>query len=1516
MGSGASHRHEPTAEFSEASDDERRGASAFPIVGVGASAGGLEAFTQLLEELPSDTGAALVLIQHLDPKHESRLDDLLSRVTKMPVAEAADGIAVLPNNVYVIPPNTNMAIAGGVLRITPREERGPHLPLDFFFRSLAEDQRASGIAVVLSGTGSDGTLGLAEVKAAGGITFAQSRESAKFDGMPQSAIASGAVDFILPPKEIARKLANVGRHPYLLSSVIAPQDPVDAGQEEAFRTIIAMLQSAFGVDFAQYRETTIRRRTMRRMALHSQESLADYARLLERDRSELEALYHDILINVTSFFRDAEMFEVLKSNVFPELVKTKGPGTPIRIWTAGCSTGQEAYSLAIALLEYLDDKAVRPPIQIFATDLSDTMSLETARAGLYPESIEAEVSPERLRRFFTKESGHYRVSKAIRDLCVFAKQNIVSDPPFSRMDLISCRNVLIYLAASLQKRVIPTFHYALNPTGLLMLGASETIGAFSDLFAVVDKAHRIYSKRASAFRQYPHFVAKGHPAALAEEAGSGFQPSLSAADLQREADRIVLAQYAPAGVLVSPTLEILQFRGRTSAYLEPAPGVATLNVLKMAREGLYVELNSALEEAKTQGTITQRLGVRIRDDGHFRALNIKVVPVKMTGMSESCFLVLFEAAGASQGQSAAETSRTGAPRFGGRTRTSSWLKGWLAAPRAGRTPAANDSSPDRRDREIAQLSRELVAAREQHQATIEQHDAATEELKSASEEILSSNEELQSTNEELETAKEELQSVNEELTTVNEQLQARNLELNHLTNDLINLLSSANIPVVMLGSDLRIRRFTPAAGKILNLLPSDVSRPIGDLRPADDVPDLESLLEEVIETVQVLERDVRGRNGRWYQLRLHPYRTTDNKIDGAVIVLVDIDLAKTAQLREKESADYTRAIVETMREPLLILGGDLRVKTANQSFYQTFEVTPEQTENQLLYELGAGAWDIPQLRALLNRIIPGGPAVEDFQVEHDFSGLGQRVMLLNARRLLQQDGRAELILLAISDVTERTRADRLLRQSEERLHAIVTQVTAGIAQTDFTGRFVLVNQRFCDIVGYSQDELYEMRMQDITHPADLSSNLPLFQKLAEGGPDFVIEKRYVRKDGSDVWVNNSVSVLCDPSGKQQSLVAVVIDISMQKRAAEALKAADVRKNEFLAMLAHELRNPLSAISNAVQLIKMSPDDSAASVWSNELIERQVKNLVRLVDDLLDIARITQGKILLRKETLELGPLLNRAVAMVRHHIDDRRHALSIMLPEVPVRLVADPTRLEQIVVNLLNNAAKYTEPGGRLGLEVSRDGTEAVIAVRDTGVGISPQMLPFVFDLFTQVDRSIDRSQGGLGIGLTLVRSLVEMHDGAVSASSTLGEGSIFTVRLPLGAEQPEHLAAPARAAAETRSRRILIVEDNADVAQGMAGVLKRLGHDVRTANDGPSAIETARAARPEIILLDVGLPGMDGYEVASELRRQQAHEDAVIVAISGYGESAGRNRSKETAFDHYLVKPVNYDELLRLFTP
>ncbi|HEY1809850.1 MAG TPA: CheR family methyltransferase, partial [Acidobacteriaceae bacterium] len=733
--------------------------------------------------------------------------------------------------------------------------------IDIFFRSLAAEHGPNAIGVILSGTASDGTFGLSAIKGEGGITFAQDTRSAKYDGMPASAIAAGCVDFVLPPEEIATELARVRNHPYgagLPSPSIDEDDDADTRMHQIFR----LLRRSTRVDFSEYKPPTIGRRIQRRMVLHKIEKLADYVALLHRDRNEVHQLYEDLLINVTSFFRNPEAFEALKKTVYPAILQSRSRTASIRIWVPGCSTGEEAYSHAISLVEFLGEERIEVPIQIFGTDLSET-AVQRARAASYKESIETDVSPARLRRFFHKTESGYQIGKAIRDLCVFSTQNIFSDPPFSRMDLVSCRNVMIYLSQALQKRVIPIFHYALNPTGFLMIGNTEgLLGAGSDLFEMTDKKHKIYRRKLVANPVTFGFSvgAVDHDASHEAPPPPSRPPDTLKAplELQREADRLLLARYAPPAIVINDNLEILQTRGRTGAYLELASGKASLNLLKMARPGLLFELQSAIDEAKASGLEARRRGLHIEANGNSHSIDLRVLPFRAPIQQQHSYLVIFE-------------PLTDKPE---------------AAPLQESEPLV-ESERKEKDKLIAHLRQELAATREYLQSIIEMQESTNEELQSANEEIQSGNEELQSTNEELQTSKEELESANEELHTVNEEMQHRNDLLTQLNNDLTNLLNSINLPMVMVSSDLVVRRFTPQAAAILGLAPNDVGRPIPRLNLKVDVRTLEEAMLRVITEVQPLHVQVQSDDSNWSTLRMTPYRTLDNRIDGVVLTMVD-----------------------------------------------------------------------------------------------------------------------------------------------------------------------------------------------------------------------------------------------------------------------------------------------------------------------------------------------------------------------------------------------------------------------------------------------------------------------------------------------------------------------------------------------------------------------------------------------------------------------------------------------------
>ena len=977
----------------------------FPVVGVGASAGGLEAFTQLLTHLPADTGMAIVLVQHLDPTQGSLLSEILARTTPMPVQAIADDMAIAPNQVYVIPPNHLLTLEGGRLRLQPRvASQRINKAIDRFFESLARDRGDKAIGVVLSGGDSDGTLGLEAIKAAGGITFAQSEASAQVRSMPHMAIATGQVDFVLPPEEIAATLANLSRHPYVRSPVEEPPAPVDTVSEaETLAAIYALLKATSRVDFSQYKPTTLRRRILRRMALHRIEEIDRYQQYLQETPAEVQALYQEILISVTSFFRDAGAFDSLKREVFPALLRDRQPVTPadqraadlpLRIWVAGCSTGEEAYSIAIGLLEFLTHQPYQPPIQIFATDVSE-QAIEIARLGIYLPTKVADVAADRLQRFFVPVEGGYQISKPVRELCVFARQNLISDPPFSRLDLISCRNVLIYFGSALQKKVLPMFHYGLKPGGFLMLGSSETVGDLTELFTLVDRQYKIYAKQSSALRLNLDLGDSSGdrqplpPVAIAPEP----HPAL---DLYGAADQVVLGRYGPVGVVVNDQLDILQFRGHTGAYLEPAPGRASLNLLTMAQDSLRLDLRTALYQAKQLGQPVHRTGwVQERDRSRGwqgpdqeaprrRPVHIQVLPFRPSDEGDIYFLVLFE-----------EGDRD----------SSEALTSNLALTIA-TAPVPLD--PDQQN--LYRLQQELEATKLHLQSIIEAQESTNQDLRAANEEILSSNEELQSTNEELQTAKEEIQATNEELSTINDELYRRNADTTRISNDFQNLLGSINIPILMLEGDLSIRRFTPTAATLFNLIPSDIGRPLSNINHRLTITDLETQILTVITTLNQYSQEVQDHQGRWYDLRIRPYRTLDDRIDGAVLVLVDIDLLKRSSEELRQARDYAEAIVDMVRDPLIVLDADLRVVRANNQFYTTFQVLPQDTEGGLLFELGNGQWNSPQLRSLLQDLLPRDTQIENFRVDHEFAHIGPKTMQINARQIVTATGQPMILL--------------------------------------------------------------------------------------------------------------------------------------------------------------------------------------------------------------------------------------------------------------------------------------------------------------------------------------------------------------------------------------------------------------------------------------------------------------------------------------------------------------------------
>jgi len=950
----------------------------FPIVGLGASAGGLEAFEQFFHSVTPDSGMAFVLVSHLDPSHASILTEILQRCTSITVVEAQDQMKVEPNFVYVIPPNRDMAIYHGVLQLSvPDQPRGQRMPIDAFLRSLAEDQGEQAIGIILSGTGTDGTQGLRAILGAGGVSLVQDPATAKYDGMPESAIKAGYASHVLPVGKMAEALLSGIR---TLNQM--PAAPPDSGS--GLNRILMHLRSGTGHDFSQYKKSTIGRRIERRMSMHNIDSQEVYARYLKEHPDEISKLFKELLINVTNFFRDPEAFIALKQEILPLLFADKPEDYVFRAWVAGCATGEEAYSIAILLREFMDETHHEFKILLYATDLDDD-AIDVARAGFYPPNIAQDIHPERLRRYFVKEDAGYRVKKIIREMVVFATQNVIKDPPFTRLDLLSCRNLMIYLEPSVQNHLIPAFHYALKPGGVLFLSPSESIGNHPELFAAINRKWKFY--RATGTIASTRAVMTGglvwtrNPNNRESDEVPNKPRAINFAELTK---RMLLQHYAPASVVTDEKGTILYVHGDTGKYLRPAPGQATLNIVEMAREGLQLNLRNALNAAsENEPTLNMESAIKSNGDLHPVRFSLRQMP--SPDASQKLLLVSFQ-------------ESTLPPHI--------------------RNTRSKGAPPDQDElRRVEELEYELAYNKENLQATIEEQQASNEELKSTNEELQSTNEELQSTNEELETSKEELQSVNEELVTVNSELQAKIEQLADMQNDMKNLLDNINVGTIFLDSHLRIKRLTRDAVQTYRLVATDVGRALGDIKSNIEGDDLLVHARAVLDTLIPFEREVRTVEGLWYLARIQPYRTLDNMIDGVVLTFTDINQRIIAAQAVQAARLLAEAIVDTVREPLIVLDGELRVVSASRSFFQLFQSKPEDTVGQMIYQLGNQQWDIPALRKLLENILPDNNEFEGFEVEHDFPVIGHRKLILNARRIVTDADADAMILLAMEDAS-------------------------------------------------------------------------------------------------------------------------------------------------------------------------------------------------------------------------------------------------------------------------------------------------------------------------------------------------------------------------------------------------------------------------------------------------------------------------------------------------------------------
>ena len=1321
-----------------------------PLVGIGASAGGLQALKRFFETVPDDLGAAYVVVVHLAPDHDSELDAILAHHTKMPVVQVGDHRhePLRPDCVYVIAPDRKLEITDTAVGASPFEQpRGQRAAIDLFFRSLAA---APGriFAVVLSGGGSDGAAGAEQVKEAGGLVLVQDPAQALHESMPGSVIARGAADVVLPVAELAQRLARLirdGDAVAPLATVPTHEPQVEQAQAAALARVLDLLRRRTGHDFSKYKRTTVLRRLLRRIQLHHLHSIADYLDYLQEHAEEVQHLLDDFLITVTSFFRDPDAWQALQERVIGPLVEDADPDEPIRCWVAGCASGEEAYTLAMLIAEEIERRKIDREFTIFASDV-DERALAVARQGRYPLSIGADVSDARLKRWLERVDQHYIVVRELRDHLVFAQHSVQRDPPFSQLDLVSCRNLLIYLDHELQDQLMGIFRYACRDGGYLFLGTSETAG--TAYFRSVDKKHCIYQTvdNADVRRRLLPDLPVGSPRPPPARAAT---PTPPARNLAAEAHQAALEAYAPPSILVDSNWETLHLSALAGRYLQPRGGPASQAIVELVRPELRGELTVALRHAFESKEQWLSAFVPVRFNGTPRRVGVLV-----------------------------------APRAGAQERPERALVTFLEAGELGAADDAEQQCQPGNDRE--RLLLEKLHQAERHIEHLQsEHNGTEEDLRAANEELQSLNEEYRSTTEELETSKEELQSINEELQTVNLQLKTKLEEVSRAHDDLENLMAATDIATLFLDRSLCIKRFTPALAAIFKVKSHDQGRSIGDITHCLEYDQLEQDAQQVLSGLVPIEHQVHATDGRCFIIRLRPYRTAEDKIDGVVLTLVDITGLK--------------------------------------------------------------------------------------------------------------------------------RAEAVLSESEERFRALVAASAQIVWTTDAEGKVQEDAPSWRAYTGQSLEQFLSDGWLDAVHPDDRSAVEDQWRHAVASTIPLDTEYRlYHGPTGGYRWTSVRAVPLLHGDGSVRGWVAMNIDVTERKEAEMALRQADQHKDEFLAMLSHELRNPLAAICNSIELLKDSAETDTGLATEAiverviPLLDRQSRHMARLVNDLLDVTRIARNKLELRRQPTDVCRCVREAVETVQPQLDAAGLELRLQLPEQPLRVNADPDRLLQVVDNLLRNAIGYTDPGGQITLAAVQEGEQTVIRVRDTGIGIAPEELGLLFQAFQQTAKGRDTS--GLGLGLALVKQLVELHGGVVTAASAgPGQGSEFVVRLPMVPEDHADAAAAQPAASPgDPPRRLLVVEDNVDLAETTRMLLEGIGHVVETAYDGPAALEGVERFQPAVVLLDLGLPGMDGVEVARRIRQIQGGEGPRLVALTGRHQDDTERRELAAVFDDHLTKPVN----------
>ena len=1348
-----------------------RGYGMTPLVGLVGSAGAIPALRALLASVPPDCGLAFVVVMHLAAGHGGVLAELLQRVTALRVLQVRHACEVAANAVYVIAPGQCLQTASGQLRLDKLEmEHGRRVAIDLFFRTLADTHGPHAAAVVLSGDDGDGALGIKRLKERGGLTLAQDPRQAEHPGMPTAAIATGMVDWVLPVEQMAaRLLDHFGiKHRLRLPPEEGPAPDAaaaaeaDAGAgEAALRDVLGFLRTRTGRDFSCYRRATVLRRIARRMQVNGVTDLPGYLECLRQCPGEAGALLQDLLISVTNFFRDADGFAALAVQL-PALFEGKGPDDALRVWVAAGATGEEAYSIAMLLAEHARTLAAPPAIQIFATDVDDH-AVRAAREGLYPLAIAADVSQERLQRFFVREPGGFRVRRELRETVLFATHDLLKDPPFSRLDLASCHNLLLCLDRAAQARAFEILRFALLPHGRLFLGASETIDEGAALFSVIDQRHRIYAPRPEA------------------------QP--------------------------------------------------------------------------------------------------------------------------------------GAP-----------------LPRRPDTPGA---PADADEPALQRLEQQLEHLRE----TVHEHEESTAELQASNEALQAINKEMRSATGELETGREELQSINQELTTVNQELKGKLDELAHAHSDIQNLMDATDIATIFLDRGLRITRYTPSAVALFKLIPGDLGRPLSDLAPQLPYPELGEDAASVLQRLAPIEREVGQGDGRWFLARLLPYRTVEDRIAGVVLSFIDI----TERKRAEEVSRWLSAVVTSSRDAIVSFSLEGTVLSWNPGAQRVFGYSAGEIAGQPLGVLADAGGEMK--RARIVERIAAGDNIENLETVHRAKAGHEVWVSLSVSPITDAHGRIVGGTAIARDIGEARRAAEALRRSEERLRLVLENARDyAIFSTDHALTITSWNPGAEALMGYTEAEAVGQKADIIFTPEDRATGAPAQEARTAAAEGRAADERFhMRRDGSHFWGSGTLMRMVDDAGRALGFVKVLRDdtakreweAALQKSRSELvralrenekartdLEAADAAKDRFLAILSHELRNPLAAVSSAAALLARQDSAEDERMRAARVVQRQSSTMKVLLDDLLDVSRLAMGRLRLHRREVALAEVIDAALETARPLIDAAGHRLVLELPRSPVRVNVDALRIGQAIINLLANATKYTPPGGEVRLAVAGGDSEVVLTVTDNGIGMVPEAIERMFDLYSQGPTAPFGMNEGLGVGLALVRTIVELHGGRVEAlSEGPGRGSTFRLRLPVvvpsqggnaaaapsgrPAEAPAAPPSPSSPLAPRARWSVLIADDNQDAGWALARLLEAAGHRTVLASGGEDALAQARREPPDVAILDIGMPDLNGIEVARRLRTASGGAAPLLVALTGWGSENDQREALENGFDAYLSKPVDLKTLL-----